>query len=492
MKKYKDYIKGENYFIDLSNIPKDSIGRIQWMKASGNIINFTYNTINDVFKIINVYRKPHNSGANTILDIEYNGKTFSLQQNSLNSEYIFKQMDIAIDYKYSVNEIINNSKIINREHTKKNYGNIMKWYLLKCVECDYEYWKTEYTINSGEGCPCCTKYKKVIMKGINDIATTDPWMIKFLYNKNDAYKYSCCSNKKVYMVCPYCNKKTDHKILLSNLYKRKYVSCVCNDAISYPNKFIYAFVNQLNVTDIECEFMRPWLGNKRFDIYFVYKNNKYIIEMDGGLGHGNMAYGNKKDVDGLKNDKYKEELAAQHDIQVIRVNAIKSDMEYLKTSIENTKLSTIFDLNSIDWIECEKYALNNLVNKICKDYEDDIFLSTKDLSKKYQLSEVTVSTYLSRGKNVGWVTYMPTERKVLTWSKSNPICVDDKYYFSCRKIFEKYQKELFNFKPYRLAKCLNSLNKNKNDVLDERIIKIVSKEDFKKKYKENSEFVYIF
>ena len=69
-----------------------------------------------------------------------------------------------------------------------NYGNKMKWYECKCIKCGYNhFWKTEYELNTEYGCPVCTGRK--VKKGINDIATTSPWMIEYFINKDDNFVY---------------------------------------------------------------------------------------------------------------------------------------------------------------------------------------------------------------------------------------------------------------------------------------------------------------
>lgn len=97
-----------------------------------------------------------------------------------------------------------------------------------CNVCGYEDWRS----NMINGCRLCTN--QVIVKGVNDIATTDSWMTKFLKNKDDAYKYSKNSHTKVEVVCPDCGNTK--MVDLYNLYKTKKVACPCQDGWSYPRE----------------------------------------------------------------------------------------------------------------------------------------------------------------------------------------------------------------------------------------------------------------
>ena len=53
------------------------------------------------------------------------------------------------------------------------------------------------------GCGCCNG--KVVVKGINDMWTTNPELAKLLVNPDDGYKYTSTSGKKVDWRCPICN-----------------------------------------------------------------------------------------------------------------------------------------------------------------------------------------------------------------------------------------------------------------------------------------------
>ena len=135
------------------------------------------------------------------------------------------------------------------------------------------------------GCSCCNG--AIVVPGINDIATTDPWMIKYLVDPEDAYKYTRSSAKKVKVKCPYCGRVKDKSITLNKLHRNQSVSCSCNDGISYPNKLMFNLLEQLEV-EFETEYSPDWIGNRKYDFYIP--SMKLIIEMDGRLGHGKKIH----------------------------------------------------------------------------------------------------------------------------------------------------------------------------------------------------------
>lgn len=148
-----------------------------------------------------------------------------------------------MDYYYNVGDnIIDDSRelrIIEREirSTVKD-DSVMnrKWYKYRCIKCGNENWISEYRLKRKAGCNACCASPQKVVRGINDIATTDAWMIPYIKNKEDAYKYNKSSGKCIDFVCPYCGKIYNKPI--QYVFRKKHLSCICSDGISFPNKFI--------------------------------------------------------------------------------------------------------------------------------------------------------------------------------------------------------------------------------------------------------------
>jgi predicted RNA-binding Zn-ribbon protein involved in translation (DUF1610 family) len=167
------------------------------------------------------------------------------------------------------------------------------------------------------------------------------------------------SERKILVTCPQCGHVK--KIAICDLLRNGLGCPKCSDGVSYPNKFGRNFIEQLNVKNIIYEYRPKWLvvndNQCSYDIYFEYNDTKYIIEMDGGLGHGNFTYkridGN--DIDGLRRDLAKDKLAQANGITVIRIDCKKSDSNYIKDNIMNSPLPSIlnFSESDIDWAKCD-------------------------------------------------------------------------------------------------------------------------------------------
>ena len=88
-----------------------------------------------------------------------------------------------------------NLEIIDREYRSKDkvkngktYSANEKWYFYRCNVCGNEEWIYEYCLGDymKTGCNVCGNARKKVAKGVNDISTTAPWMLKYFVNPEDA------------------------------------------------------------------------------------------------------------------------------------------------------------------------------------------------------------------------------------------------------------------------------------------------------------------
>ena len=208
--------------------------------------------------------------------------------------------------------------------------------------------------------------------------------------------------------------------------------------------------------------------------------------------NGNNIFGKSgKDIIGLKIDKKKDFLACKNNINVIRIDCIKSDLEYIKNSILHSELNNIFNLQFIDWIKCEEYARGNLVKIISQEYDNDIFITPEFLSKKYNLCYATINAYIKIGRKVGWVKNSKKKKLRVTSSRIKPIMVNNKYYFSCISSLVENANELFNIENADVTYISNKLCKKDKLKYKNIVIEYISKNTFKEKYNEKYQFLYI-
>ena len=299
-------------------------------------------------------------------------------------------------------------------------------YCWVCQQCGYHYSAAPNSKIKGNGCPVCTS--KICVTGINDIVTQylrekdinrknrlKTLIEHFPNREDDAKLYLPSMSSRVMFKCLDCGHLQERQIY--NVFDHGFSCEVCSDGISYPNKFIYAIVKHLPVNNLQREWSEPdWLKiNKRkcqYDLYFVYQGVEYVVEMDGGLGHGLLKYGTtEKDVEGKNRDIEKDRRAKQHNIKVIRIDCNYSDIkhraEYIKHNILNSQLAELFDLSIINWDECDMFAQNNIMREICNYKTQNPSVSTKDIALLFSISTTTVNKYLRKGDELGWCEMPP-------------------------------------------------------------------------------------
>ena len=405
----------------LEDLPKCRNGKnFDWKSSIRYKIKFVYEDIQGEIEIID-YISPY-------LYIKYlNKDVFRINSSHFRKCQLGKLLDKKTnEFKVDINTILKNEKrnllitdkkilMINRKD-----GNIenQKWYKYKCNKCGYdEGWIIEGALLKGNGCSCCSG--NTVMEGFNDIPTTAPWMVKYFQGGYDEAKlYTRNSDRKIQPICPDCRRIRDKGIIISNIYKQG-ISCPCGDGISYPQKIMFSVLEQLNII-FKTEFSPKWskhsIDNKlkiyRYDFYFRLNNEEYIIETDGDFHNTNNKMNGQTKEKSKEIDDYKDLIAIEHNIKMIRIDSRCSNLEFIKNSLLNSLLAKLFDLNIIDWTICEEFASTNLVKVACIMKRNNIDMTVADISKIMNLGKTTIRRYLERGNQIwDWCNYQGKEEQ---------------------------------------------------------------------------------
>lgn len=273
------------------------------------------------------------------------------------------------------------------------------------MDCSCEYnhsFKTKAynLIYNKNGCPVCSGRQVNI--GFNDMWTTNPKQAELLLDPEDGYKYSQCSEKKVWWKCPCCGEHLYKKI--SNVNSRGLICNKCSDGISLPNRFMYNILSQLNIS-FETEYIIEG-ANYRYDFYIP--KHDLIIEMQGKQHYNGWNSNSiKKEVVQL-NDKNKRDYALLLGIKnYVQIDAKETTKNYLKESIESSDLSQLFDLSRIDWEACLLDSVKSFVS-ICADFYN-LGLSTQEISNKVSYSCSSVTTWLKTATELGLCNWIPSK-----------------------------------------------------------------------------------
>lgn len=266
-----------------------------------------------------------------------------------------------------------------------------------------------------QDCPICNNKKLVV--GYNDMATTAKWMIPYLKDKDDANRYMKSASKRIIFKCPNCEYEKECKI--NNIFNFGFSCDICGDGISRPNKFARALFVQLPVDNLKFEYSADWTNGKRYDIYFEYSEEKYVVEMDGEQHFRDSEWGKKSSQQ--LNDGYKNLLSWQNGVHIIRIKAISMDYNEMINSFKRCEISELINISNVDWNKCIKNADNNYMADICKYFETHKDLTTTDIGEIYHLSGSTIKHYLQSGAKLGMCSYSVEEEKQKGLDKARKI-----------------------------------------------------------------------
>ena len=401
-------------------------------------------------------------------------------------------------FKYNIGDKIDtferNLVIIDRKYVDnvrfkdgKRYNEHRKYYKYKCLNCNNEDWAIEYTLNDSQHCGCnaCCYPPKKLVQGINDIATTNPWMIKYFDNPDDANKYFKFSKEKKNMRCPDCGRI--HKnIRIYDVYRNRGLSCPCGDGWSYPNKFMYSLLEQLGV-DFEAEKIFDWSDNRKYDDYIEYNGLKIITEQHGLQHYEGRINPNSRTLEEEKeNDKYKYQLAIKNGIdKYFVIDSSISSLEHMKNSILKSDFLLLFDktIDDINWDICDEFATSNLAKKICIYKQTNPNITISEISKLFHISYKTTLDYIKKGTKFGWCSYqMFDDLKMLrehnkTISCEIPIyCTStNKYYRSANLFVSKYEEE---YGKHLQARNIRSVCQGKRNHVNNLKFEYITQEEF--------------
>lgn len=401
-----------NYkYIDMNQFPHNKNGTVAWKDSVGVIASFIFE--GNVHKIeILDYMK----GGRLTVRVDDN-LVKTLFSNDIINLSFWKLLHRPL-YRYDVGSIIGNIEILEQTKIERsNQKGDFKAYRCRCLIDGHIFIVSEYDLNDNHGCPLCAN--KIVVRGINDIATTNPEMVKYLSDKEDAFRYSCKSGKKINLECPVCG--FNKEVAISSFYNNGFSCDICSDGISYSNKFAHEMFRQLfnQYIEYEYEYSPDWASGYLYDNYIKLLNNKEIIvEMDGAY-HYIDRYGNNHDWE-------KNLLAENHGIKVIRV-----DCNYKKTTerfdhIKNNVIIALehyFDLSSVDWNECNLRGVSSVVVEVAKYYTDNPRTSNDDVAKHFNICVDTLRNYLRIGEELGLCHYIRNNPDRIRTSK--PIAIYD-------------------------------------------------------------------
>lgn len=446
----------QNKYIDLNQFPHNQQGKIMWNDCVGLTVEFYYNDKPHKIKILERINKDYFKIMldNIVIEKAHTSKIRNL---------MFDDLLYEPNYFYEVGDRINGKlEILEQvQIPRKNSLAKRKGYLCRCLKDGYKFTIEEFSLRKGCGCPVCAN--QIIIKGINDIGTTNPNLIPLFVDEHDAYSHSVGSDDKVEVRCPYC--ETVKIMRIAELTKYGYVTCEkCSDGVSYPNKFAHELFKQLSkqYKTYQSEYSPIWAEKLRYDNYVeMLDERKIIVEMDGGYHYA-------KHYDYLtKNDILKNKLANENGITMIRINCnyLKVGQRYnmVKANLYEA-LKDIFDLSNINWDKCNEFGVSSKLIEVLNYYKENPKLGLPEIARDCKISMPTLYEYLYTGEELGLCTYVRADPNRIRNSK--PIAMYDLnmnligIYKSGKQIAELFPELKFIHRQIRKSAANNKPYKN--------------------------------
>lgn len=275
--------------------------------------------------------------------------------------------------------------------------------LHKCQICDHEWKASPEKILKQSLCPVCAhkvvgdapNYKNSIWA---DIHLRDA-LSKYI-DEETMKKYMPSSGKRIKIECLDCGAVKE--VSVNNLCRQNF-KCVCSDGVSFPNKFVFAVISQIDKS-ITTEFVPKWAEKKRYDLYIERLNT--IIENHGSQHYEEVLLWQRGLKEEQENDRLKEVFARQNGIiNYITLDCRYSTQEWIKNSIMTSKLPQLleFNENDIDWDYAFAYANKNLVKEVTNLYQTG--MSAKEFAEMLHMKYTTVNKYLNIAHKLGWCNY---------------------------------------------------------------------------------------
>jgi len=479
--------------VDLSEIAyetKNDKKIYLWNQSIGKEMHFEYDGKQGVLKILSCGRE--------CITVLYEGKEVELFTRFVKQGRIAKIFEKEVNWKYDVGDIINdkvNSHTRNMTITKKKYientkDRRHKFYQYHCNICGYDcsmddYWINETGLDNGKGCSCCAGTK--VIRGINDIPTTAPWMVDYFVNEDDLYTHTENSNILLPMICPDCGQ---HKMNTPWRVKAQGFACdYCSDGISYPEKFMMNVFKQLGIDYIYqlTKYDFSWIKQYRYDFYI--KEYHCIVEVHGMQHYRDAAFG-KQLEDTVNNDNNKHQLAIDNGInKYIVLDCSKSEKDWIIKSIFFSELANLYDFNNVDFNQADIFGNKSILLEVC-DYYTEHYpnITTQLMSEYFKISRTGITRYLNVGNKLGLCNYESVNAgaKERGNKNSKPIKIIDNnkiYYFRSIKLMKSLYSDLFN--KNATDKCVHAVLKGDKEFYDNRKFEYCSKEEFNEQHENN-------
>lgn len=318
-----------------------------------------------------------------------------------------KENTMRTPYKYELGEIIENLKIINREHKIHKGKFKKKIYTYQCLKCTNVDQMEESKLGK-HGCNvCCTPAKKVV-EHINSLYAVRPELVEYFKDREITKRITVSSSKKVELKCPLCGYEKE--MTIDRLTARGFSCPVCTNDNSLPEKMMSHLLHQKGIKfesekifewskNVKCESDESLTGLKRYDFYIPALN--MIIELHGGQHYIESTFNTRTLYQEQLNDNIKKEVATKNGIEEYHViDCRNSTYNHLKKEFYDF-FCEVFGVKIEESImqQCFSTAMKPKKRLIIEDYKQG--MNIEALSDKYGMNKRSINKVLNEGNKIG-------------------------------------------------------------------------------------------
>lgn len=306
-------------------------------------------------------------------------------------------------------------------HLISKYNGLDAQVTLQCDNGHIWHLKQARTVYSHgrKGCPYCLG--NIRYEGYS-IEAVYPELVKYFKNKEEA-KTITTGQKDVVIQCkcPDCNE--DFQLKVSQLIYNKTKCPFCeNEGISKPNKLLLALLQYVEkqCQIIKREYSPTWAKQYSYDGYFRIDNKDYLVEMHGAFHYIEKDFIDFKDQQ--LRDKEKERLAKENNHNLIVIECIDTDYDYMINHILQSEIPNILDLTKINWEQIKLKCTTTTLKNACKLFMDG--KQVHQIANELMINKSTVEKYLKQGASLGLCNYDPKLNTIKYYRKVRLIKID--------------------------------------------------------------------
>ena len=308
---------------------------------------------------------------------------------------------------YKIGQIVNDVEITDLQRKPTgNTNRVLKVCFYRCAKCGYNGEIREDTLTKGSGCTCCAN--KVVVEDINSIVANEKthWMIDYFQGGWDEAKlYTSGSSKKIFPICPQCGKQQKKSVHVCTIRARYGISCeYCGGTKPYPERLMASLLTSLDIDYVQqlTKKTLKWCKDFQYDFYIPSLN--IIIETHGGQHYYDTN--RTKLVDVQRNDEEKKKLAEPNVNNYIVLDCRHSDLKWIKESILQSELATLFNFDTVDWDEVGINATNHIKLQVWEYWKEHMYDTTLTaMGEVFGLTRVTVKKMLQNGADIGVIEF---------------------------------------------------------------------------------------